>query len=396
MFYNLLNFPLETAVPNRLNYLEAILLEYQPDLFMVCELNNESGANAILQLIQDRVNPNFEMAVFEFNTSDDNLGNQNDLQNLIYFDASKFILESQTIVTSIFRDFNHYEFKLNTINQDTNPIYLHTIVCHLKASSGEENELLRFEMAQDLTAYLNTLPNDLNVLLAGDFNLYSSSEAAFQEFVNPLNTIPLNDPSGRIGSWHNNPDYIDVFTQSTRTQSGMGGTTGGFDDRFDFIMTSNNLMSDSYLNYVDNSYQVFGNNNNVNCYNQAINDVNCSGSDFSFTIRDALLKFSDHLPVTLQIETDESLLSVEEFNYSNGIEIVGTTIIKNQLTLSVTAWNKHSKKLNIYNTLGQTVKRLSIHSSGLRTIECSDLSDGVYYISDVNSSNKPLKFIKIH
>lgn len=396
MFYNLLNFPLEDAVPNRLQYLETILTDYNPDIFMVCELNNDSGADAILQLIQDRVNPNFEMAVFELNTSDDGIGNQNDLQNLIYYDASKFILEDQTIITTLFRDFNHYELKLNTVNQATNPVNLHAIVCHLKASSGNENQALRLQMAQDLTAYLNSFPSDSNVILAGDFNVYTSSEGAFQEFINTSNTIPFNDPADRIGSWHNNSNYVDVFTQSTRTQTGMGGTTGGFDDRFDFIMTSNNIMTDSNLKYVDDSYQVFGNNGNSNCYNQAINDSDCSGSDFSFEIRNALHNFSDHLPVTIQIQTDQALLGIQELDYSNGMEIVGSNLIVNNLTLKINYQINSNDEIVIYNAIGQKVKIIKPYNLQSITISCGNLSNGVYYLTTKKTKSNPLKFVKVN
>ena len=51
------------------------------------------------------------MANFELNTSDDANGNQNDLQNLLFFDSSKFNLESQTIIPTVYRDFNHYKLK---------------------------------------------------------------------------------------------------------------------------------------------------------------------------------------------------------------------------------------------------------------------------------------------
>ena len=155
MFYNLLNFPLENAVPNRIQDLNFILNEYRPDLFMVCELNNIDGANTILDVLQS-INPNYQSVIFELNTSDDAISDQNDLQNLVYYDSSKFILESQAIVTTIFRDFNHYRFKINSIAQSTNPVYLDVIVCHLKASSGTENQAYRLEMVNDLVGYLDT------------------------------------------------------------------------------------------------------------------------------------------------------------------------------------------------------------------------------------------------
>ena len=193
----------------------------------------------------------------------------------MYYDSSKFILESQDIVTTIFRDFNHYRLKLNTINQDTVPIFIDFIVCHLKASSGEENQELRLEMVEDLILYLENFPADSNVILAGDFNVYTSSEPAFQRLIDNTNNIVFIDPANQIGSWHNNTNYIDVFTQSTRTQTGMGGTTGGFDDRFDFIMCSENMINNTDVYYRSDSYQAYGNNGNIDCYNNAINDTEC-------------------------------------------------------------------------------------------------------------------------
>src|SRR5690606_12172746 len=98
MFYNLLNFPLDTNVPNRIDYLEQTLNTYISDIFMVCELNNVFSGNAILQVLQDRISDDYISAVFTLNTSDDNIGNQNDLQHLMFYNSSKFILEIQHVV----------------------------------------------------------------------------------------------------------------------------------------------------------------------------------------------------------------------------------------------------------------------------------------------------------
>ena len=51
MFYNVLNFPLQEPA-SRIQYLDVILTDYLPDLFMINELNNETGANTILQILQ--------------------------------------------------------------------------------------------------------------------------------------------------------------------------------------------------------------------------------------------------------------------------------------------------------------------------------------------------------
>ncbi|WP_152611327.1 endonuclease/exonuclease/phosphatase family protein [Psychroserpens mesophilus] len=395
MFYNLLNFPLEDAVPNRLQYLELILNDYRPDLFMVCELNNETGANNILSSLQF-INPDYQSAIFEFNTSDDNISDQNDLQNLIYYDSSKFVLESQTIITSIFRDFNHYRMKINSVESNTNPVYIDIIVCHLKASSGIENQALRFQMIEDLIAYLETLPSDSNVVLAGDLNVYTNSEPAFEELLDldDTNTIDFIDPANQVGSWHNNTNYIDVMTQSTRTQTGFGGSTGGFDDRFDFILTSENMQTNQEIKFVEDTYKVYGNNGNIQCYNQAINSSDCAGTDYSAFIRDALHDFSDHLPVTLELQTNQTL-SLETFSVIKALQFAGSNIVSDVLMLKLNP----SAQLNtviINNSLGQIIKTISVQNSLYIEENISSMANGIYYITSPEVQIKPLKFIIAH
>ena len=388
MFYNVLNYPLQEPA-SRIQNLEVIITDYSPDLFMICELNNEAGADIILNIMQ-YANSNYQRAVFQFNTSDDNIGDQNELQNMLYYDSSKFSLESQTIVASSYRDFNHYILKIKTVDADTNPIYLDVFVSHLKASSGTTNQQLRLAMVNDFVAYLETLPNDRNVVFGGDLNIYTSSEPAFQELIDTNNNITFVDPADRVGSWHNNINYIDVFTQSTRTQNGLGGATGGFDDRFDFILTSENMLTNTDLFYVPDRYQVYGNNANSNCYNGEINTANCDGSEFNFTIRDALYYMSDHLPVTLELQTPEAL-SVETPTYFNGIKFVGSNVVSEQLQLKIT--NSAIVNLTIYNTLGQKIETLKTKNVANLAIDVSKLASGIYYILTYNKLIKPLKFV---
>jgi hypothetical protein len=387
MFYNVLNFPMQEPT-SRIQDLDVILNDYRPDLFMICELNSEAGANNILNVMQ-YTNSNYQRAVFQLNTSDDGIGNQNDLQNMIFYDSTKFILESQSIITTLYRDINHYVLKLNTVDQDTNPIYLDVFVAHLKASSGIDNQNLRLQMVNDFEAYLETLPDNRKVILSGDLNLYTSSEPAFQRLIDATNNITLVDPANRVGSWHNNLSYLDVLTQSTRTQTGLGGATGGFDDRFDFILTSENILANTDLYYVPDSYQVYGNNNNSNCLNQEINSSDCAGSEFSQTIRNALYNMSDHLPVTLELQTNEQL-GVDDVVGYKGIKIVSSNLVTTQLQIQIA--NSTIQNLSIYNTLGQRVTQVEV-IDGTNAIDVSRLASGIYYITTSDKLVEPLKFI---
>lgn len=394
MFYNLLNYPLEDAVPNREQDLEYILSDYQPDLFLVCELNTSFGANTILTITKSAISTNFEMATYVSNTSDDNFGDQNELQNLLYFDSSKFVLEDEIIVPTNLRDFNIYKLKLNTIDQNTNPVEVYVVICHLKASSGAINAERRYAMALELDSYLNTLPKDGMVVLGGDLNVYTASEPAFQKLLDDSNHITFVDPANRIGSWNNNPNFVDVFTQSTRTQTGLGGTTGGFDDRFDFILTSENMLNSANLAYVPGSYQVYGNNGLAACYNSAINSSNCEipGSQFSFAIRDALHNFSDHLPVTISLETEATLLDINETIMSNNL-LIEQTIVKGVLTITLNSNALFNKELSIYNAYGQYIKSIYTDSRNKQHFNVANLQNGFYILASPNINMNPIKFI---
>ncbi|MEM9678675.1 MAG: T9SS type A sorting domain-containing protein [Bacteroidota bacterium] len=392
MFYNLLNYPNEDVIPNREQYLETVLSDYQPDLFLVCELNDETGANTVLSITRTSISSDYNMATYASNTSDDDGSDQNLLQNLLYYDSSKFILESETIVSTDLRDFNVYVLRLNTTDQATNPIRLYTIVCHLKAGSDVDDVQRRFEMVQELQTYLETLPSDSYVLLGGDLNLKTATESAFQELLDITNNITFADPPNRIGSWNNNTTFIDVFTQSTRTQSGLGGASGGFDDRFDFILTSENMLTTADITYVDDSYVVYGNNGNVSCFNEAINSFDCAGPTFSFAIRDALHNFSDHLPVTLSLETDATLLSTEAFEVSNQL-LLKENIIDSELTVLTSSFKLHNQTMVIYNTMGQLVKTLNTGTQSEWTVNVSELSSGLYFLAIPSLNINPVKFI---
>lgn len=395
MSYNLLNFPSQDIPTNRIQYLQITLTDYQPDIFMVCELNNEAAGVSILDMMQQNINPNYAMANFVENSSDDGIGNQNDLQNLLFYDSTKFTLVSQDEISTVYRDINHYKLKVNTVNQATNPIYLDAFVAHLKASSGTDNEASRLQMITDLETYLQTLPADSHVIFGGDFNFYTSSESGFVELTDTSNYITFVDPANQVGSWHNNTNYIDVFSQATRTQTGMGGATGGFDDRFDFILTSENMLTNTDLFYVDNSYQVYGNNGNSNCFNQEINSSDCSGSKFSSTIREALYNFSDHLPVTLQLQTNESL-SITDLALAKVFEITGSNLVDAVLNLKISPELSAHHQLTIYDSLGKLIKTINLHNSVYLKEDVSMLANGLYYIVLQNANTQPLKFIVNH
>ena len=156
-------------------------------------------------------------------------------------------------------------------------------------------------MAQILTAYLATLEPNAYVVLGGDFNIYTHTEPAYQQFTSGQNSsFVFVDPLDAPGSWHDNANFSHTHTQSTRTfQINGDGAGGGLDDRFDFVLLSESVYQpESRVQYVEESYESLG--NGGNCLNQYL--LNCSGSGVSNDIRHALWQMSDHLPVKMELE----------------------------------------------------------------------------------------------
>lgn len=387
MFYNLLEFP-EAPPANRATILKTILDDYQPDLFMVCELESEEGANAILNTSLQTTDSRYAKAVFVSNQSNPTT----DLQQLVFFNQKKLILETQDVITTGIRDINHYLFKLNTPDKATNPVFLDVFVAHLKSSQGFENEDKRLDMVLDFTSTLIDIPNDHYVIISGDFNLYTGQEGAYQELLDPTNAVVLKDPINKNGNWHNNSFYQDVHTQSSRDSNenfdGFGAG-GGLDDRFDFILISENLQNGTTLKYTPNSYKAYG--NNGNCYNKAVNDVSCTGT-FSQTIRDALYNMSDHLPVVMQLETDK-VLSIENETLADiNLKFINGNIVKNNISLKAKA-GILDRQIVIYNSMGQQIKSVMLDQQ-IKTIDATNFANGIYYIKLQNTTST-LKFIKL-
>jgi hypothetical protein len=407
MMYNILNYSDSEVSQNKTPFLSTILNEVSPDLLMVCEVVDEIGSNYLFENAIIPHNEDFKKAPFEENQS-----GSYSLQQMVYYNSNKLIFEESRVITADTRDINQYTFKINTENAEINPIRMEVFVTHLKASTGSSNRQRRLNSIQSFVSYTNTIASDSYVLFAGDFNFYTSNEEGYQYLIDNRNPIIMIDPINRPAPtfpddgvdyfnydnydstyFWNNSSFSDIHSQSTRTSnSGLiddSGSTGGLDDRFDFIMMSENFNTSSDLFYVNDSYQVVG--NNGNCYNSQISNSNCSGT-YSQTLRNALIEFSDHLPIVMEIETPENTLSTYTLSKIN---FISSNITQDYLKIFLT--DKLDKNtIKIYTINGQLIRiKTPINSSeNSLTIDVRHLSKGIYYLSH-QKLNNPLKFIKI-
>lgn len=397
MFYNLLNYSSSANSKSKTTHLKTILDHVQPDLFMVCELMNQNASDYLFNNAVLPYNNQFNKATYVTAQSGGSL------QQMVYYNTEKLILENSKIITTNTRDINRYTFKIRTQNHDTNPIRMEVFVTHLKASRGSSNRQKRLSSVTEFVNELNNIPSDSYVLFAGDFNFYTSNEEGYQKIIDSSNPIQIIDPINRpcpefpndgvdyfdfnnfnATYFWNNSSFSDIHTQSTRT-SGNGGAGGGMDDRFDFIMMSKNFNNSAELFYINNSYKAIG--NNGNCYNDAVNNTSCTGT-YSQSIRQALFDFSDHLPVVLEVETPQNVLRVNE--YYTSVSFTRSNLVENNLELSI---HNPIKKVYIYNQLGQRVLSRQVSNQKKLRLDVSTLSKGLYFLKTQNNQ-APLKFIK--
>jgi len=380
MNYNVLNYP-QGSMPSRQDTLKVIMDFVEPDIILLQELKSEAGLISIAEESCADLDGNYQAGTWESLQSNPNSGWP--LQQNIVYNASKFTLHEENVVLTNYRDINEFILYYNSeelaTEQDTAFIYLYST--HLKSSQGSDNEQLRFDMTEYFVDHLATLPADAQVILGGDFNIYNSDEPAYQLMLNEENAIILEDPIDMPGDWHSSsyPDKS-ILTQSTRTSSLFGdGAGGGLDDRFDFMLCSENLLDGSGgYQYLENSYYALG--NNGTCYNQTINDC-MPNFTVPNSVMSALYYMSDHLPVIMQLQLDQTLsVSENSLNFS-----LRSNVVTEQLQFSTNI----NAPVQVYDLQGKLCFELQMNDHQLNV---SALDSGMYMIKVGGSQG--IKFIK--
>lgn len=391
MQYNLLTYG-DQANPT--NYkdsrLKTIIAHVQPDIFGANEIDNSPAmSNNILNNV---LGSDWEKAAYSNTT--------NDFQtNMLFWKSDKFMLKSQVVITSIVRDVIAYRlyYKDNT-SSTTDSVFVTIIVGHLKAGEAPEDATERVKETAAVVNYLNSLGSEANYLFMGDFNLYSSTEQAYQNMVSSTNKYShFNDPINRPGQWHSNQSFAGIHTQSTRTTNlSDNGVSGGLDDRFDFILLSDPVLNSKLgMRYVTNSYKTIGQDGSH--YNKSVNAAPANTSAPANVIQ-ALYEFSDHLPVTADFVFDPSTVNVADVDniLANGINVINP--VSNSLTLFFSAaLCGKDLRIDMYNSAGAKVVQHEYVVDNSRTeIDLPSLPQGVYvlYIRDAQGGQSARRLVK--
>ncbi len=117
---------------------------------------------------------------------------------------------------------------------------------HMKAGTTSDDLDRRLTEAQRIRNNAELLNASWQFLLAGDFNMQSSSEAAYQELIGTQanNNGRFFDPIATPGTWNNANGFRFVHTQDP---------AGQMDDRFDLILVDAQLIDNQSFDYIGNA-----------------------------------------------------------------------------------------------------------------------------------------------
>ncbi len=296
------------------------------DVLAVCEIQDQTSINNFLNNVLNNIEPGQWSAAPFY----DQAGSSQN-QSLFYRSATVTYVSSDTLGNDP-RDIPYYRLRPKPYTASSAEFVV--FVVHLKASEGYETD--RLAEATRLRAFMNTYPAGTNMVICGDFNVYTSTEPAYVELLESqaVNIGRVQDPINSPGSWNNNATFASIHTQSTRSGlliPGDGGATGGMDDRFDFVLPTYSLNDGEGLDQLASTYTAYGQdglhfNTDVNAAptNAAVGQV----------IADALQRASDHLPVVMNFQVP-AIVSADA-SLSFGTVIVGATA-QQSLTVTNTA-----------------------------------------------------------
>lgn len=375
--YNLLRFNSSTE---RNLHFRNIIEKIKPDILITQEMIGQESVNNFLNNILKNINEKYKAADF----IDDE---DTDINQGLFYNSNKFSFISTSQIDGYPRPV--YIFTLKHL--DTGEQFV-VYNLHLKASKGSENELARSDQVKELKNYISETNSNFYIV-AGDFNIYSTTESAYKDLfsITESGKGNLHDLINVVGTY-NDPSNANIHTQSTRTSQFGGGSHGGLDDRFDFILFSDSLMYGDRIFVIDSTYKSFGNDGMH--YNSALNVG--PNQEVSMNIANSLHDASDHLPVLVKIifsneKIHREVLNVESYSVSDKL-LFYPNPSKNKLNIQ--SDDHKINKLEIYSLNGTKILDKNINSNSC-TIDVSKINIGNYLIIlNFKNFTQKIKFVK--
>jgi hypothetical protein len=381
MSYNLLNYGNYTSycttsnnnVSDKNEYLKTIIDYALPDILGVVEMSpDDTYIDGFRNNVLNQNGRNYYAKTPKSNYSGSSI------INMLYYDSRKLTLTYWTSLATSYRDINIYNFYfINDALAHGDTVYLSCIVMHLKAGDTDTDASDRTAMAQTLMNFLNNVNKNTNYLVMGDFNLYSSSEGAYQQLTNYSNAnIRFYDFINKYGDWSENAYFAPYHSQSTHTTSDCF-SGGGLDDRFDFILGNINTITGAKgFKYITDSYMALGQDGQH--FNKGLLD-SPTNTTVPSDVLAALYGNSDHLPIISKFVVDNTI-AINDYSIP-----VNYYLIDNQLFLNFINPINELTSITITDMQGRNVftDQIQLNTQQYK-LDLNNYNKGVYLINICN------------
>lgn len=242
------------------------------DVLIVSETDTKSSAR-----LADILNDLYGVSSYRVETSSSIGG---DRTGIVYDSNLLTLVDSNDITNIGTRPVLRAHFRPVGYVSTASEFYVYAI--HLKSGSNTSDKTQRALEAANLRSDADKLGEGKHIIFAGDFNMHGSSEAAWTNMLASGNGQAF-DTADSPGQWRDNVAFIKLHSQATRKK---------MNDRFDFQFLTQEFRDGNGLEYVPNSFHVFGNNGT-----HTLQGTISTGSGASPAVLTLLENASDHLPV---------------------------------------------------------------------------------------------------
>lgn len=244
----------------------------RPDIVAVSETDTGSSARLVALL-----NDLYGVSTYDIVTSSHVGG---DRTGVVYDASTLTLLDSNDLTEIGTHPIVRAHFRRVGCTGPDSEFYVYAV--HLKSGSSGTDKSTRAAEAANLRSNADALGEGKHIIYAGDFNMTGSSEGAWTNMLAAGNGQAF-DTADSPGQWRDNETFKWLHSQNPRD---------AMDDRFDLQFVSGEFLDGEGLEYIPDSYHVFGNNGT-----HTLNDSISTGAGASPTILAALEDSSDHLPI---------------------------------------------------------------------------------------------------
>ena len=239
-----------------------------------------------------------------------------DRTGIVYDSNTLILLDSNDITDIGTHPILRTHFRPVGYASTASEFYVYAI--HLKSGSTTSDKTQRALEAANLRSNADALGEGRHIIFTGDFNMLGSSEAAWTNMLAGGNAQAF-DTADSPGEWRDNEAFKSLHSQDPRS---------AMDDRFDIQFVSGEFLDGEGLDYISDSYHVFGNNGT-----HTLNDSISTGSGASPTVLTTLEDASDHLPIVADYRILESIcvsFPVADFNADCVVDFLDFAILGSQ------------------------------------------------------------------